>query len=454
MPGHLPEGPEPAHLNKSAVLKFTIALVMAGCHFLLAGSNRINLQQNFSAWSVLFVCYLLYCLVRPRPAPYAFFLAGLACRLAYGWSWPAASDDFYRYLFDGRLFALGLNPYLERPINIMQDSKLSLDPLLSQVYSEMNSPYYYSVYPPLAQLLFALASFTGNAAAGVLILRLAATLAECLFFIVLRKQINPVALALYWLNPLFIHEFAGNLHLEGYAVIFISLALLSRRSMVQGAFLSLAIQAKLWPLLLLPLFARNWRKLLVVSLIGVLLTALSFAPFYFAEFPRRFFESLGLYYGKFLFNAGPAGLAAWLASCLQSEFQELPFDALRLSSLLLALLVFSFAAAHIFLGRFEKNNQFLSTGQVALVYVLCSAAVHPWYALPALFFSGMRPALLFWSFLLFFSYAAYLEEPAWLPFWFVALEYVLLLAAFAAEKWVGRMPNKKGLSAWWQKPLL
>ena len=74
--------------------------------------------------------------------------------LVIGLSW--LSDDFFRFLWDGHLFANGINPFNYKPsqyIELAADSSY-----LSSLYPKLNSPDYISVYPAFLQYLFGLSS--------------------------------------------------------------------------------------------------------------------------------------------------------------------------------------------------------------------------------------------------------------------------------------------------------
>ena len=74
------------------------------------------------------------------------------------WGEPMLSDDVYRYVWDGRVQLEGVHPYRYAPV----------DPALgtlrdAHVFPRINHPEVPTIYPPLAQSLFA-----GLALAGYL----------------------------------------------------------------------------------------------------------------------------------------------------------------------------------------------------------------------------------------------------------------------------------------------
>lgn len=69
---------------------------------------------------------------------------------------PPFSDDVYRYLLDGRLGAAGVNPYAYAP----ESPKVA--ELVSALPGAVNHPELPTIYPPVAQALFALAGLLGG----------------------------------------------------------------------------------------------------------------------------------------------------------------------------------------------------------------------------------------------------------------------------------------------------
>ena len=79
-------------------------------------------------------------------------IAAILIRTGLLWSTPNLSDDLYRFQWDGRLQDLGISAYAQAPEDIMAGNPD--DPVLQQLFPHLNSPEYYSIYPPGAQGLF------------------------------------------------------------------------------------------------------------------------------------------------------------------------------------------------------------------------------------------------------------------------------------------------------------
>src|SRR5689334_4625690 len=72
-------------------------------------------------------------------------VAGLALVLAP----PVLSDDVWRYLWDGRVLRAGISPYAHAP------DHPSLAFLRDAGWRRVNNPEIPTIYPPVAQILFA-----------------------------------------------------------------------------------------------------------------------------------------------------------------------------------------------------------------------------------------------------------------------------------------------------------
>ena len=73
------------------------------------------------------------------------FRWSIAFRLIPLLAFPALSDDFYRFVFDGRLVATGLNPYLILPEKFFQSADYQSIIADSFIYENLNSKQYFTV---------------------------------------------------------------------------------------------------------------------------------------------------------------------------------------------------------------------------------------------------------------------------------------------------------------------
>ena len=172
---------------------------------------------------------------------------------------PPHSTDIYRYVWDGRVQADGINPYKYVPA----------DPALAHlrdgiIYESVNRKEYApTIYPPMAQAVFFLATRVSESVTMMKAAMLAfETLAVWALIQLLKARRLPIVLAaLYALHPLAIWEIAGSGHVDIVAVAFMLLALLAAekgKRFASGAALAAGVLTKYFPLALAPALYRRW----------------------------------------------------------------------------------------------------------------------------------------------------------------------------------------------------
>jgi len=276
--------------------------------------GRMTLAVLAALW-VAFVLYWLAIYVATR-APASRLLLGIIIggaslfRVVLLPSTPIHEIDIYRYLWDGAVVAEGISPYRYAPEQVLEASELPSDQLdselvklvelryqsesLGESLERIHYGYLPSPYPPVSQSVFALSAIlTPDAASlrarmvtmkGLLVLFDMATL---LVVIALLKEVgmHPGWSVAYGWCPLLMKEFANGGHLDSIA-IFLTTAtvwLLVRTNLSQarpsmsgtilvGSALALAIGAKLYPVVLVPLIVCVWWKQggLRISVAGIM----------------------------------------------------------------------------------------------------------------------------------------------------------------------------------------
>ena len=195
-------------------------------------------------------------------------LTGLLLRGILFESAPLFEIDYYRYLWDGAAAAHGLNPYAVPPAAVLSGDAPSAWLALAEhgrgVVDRINYPEIRTIYPPVAQAVFALAHWLAPwSLAGLRAVLLVFDLVTFVLLILLLRHVgrSPLWSALYWWNPLFIKETVNSAHMDVILLPFLLAGLLCAlrlRPLIGTSFLSLAAGVKLWPVLLLPLL---WRPL-------------------------------------------------------------------------------------------------------------------------------------------------------------------------------------------------
>jgi len=210
------------------------------------------------------------------------------------------SDDIYRYIWDGRVQAAGINPYRYIPTDA------HLAPLRDEaVFPNINrNNYAPTIYPPVAQMLFFAATRIGETVLAIkLVLVAIEAVGIAALLVVLRTVGAPREnILLYAWHPLPVWEIAGSGHIDAAEVAFVALALaaaVTGRRAWSGAALAAATLVKFFPLVLLPALWRpiksnlgdwHWLSAFIVVIIaaylpylGVGSRMLGFLPAYMAE---------------------------------------------------------------------------------------------------------------------------------------------------------------------------
>lgn len=367
----------------------------------------------------------------------------LLFRLSLIFAVPNLSDDYFRFIWDGTLSTHGINPFIITPSCLVSSSHLSLTGLTTELYAQLNSQEYYTIYPPVLQFIFWLSAhiFPGHIIGSVMVMRIFIIAAETgsIFLItaLLKNSGLPSKnILLYALNPLVIFELTGNLHFEALMIFFLLLFVfffIKKRPTLSAIAFSLAICSKLLPLMFLPLLLRRLdiKKSMIfyaVCLATTLLLFLLFIDFYFFQ---HIFSSINLYFQKFEFNASIFYLIRW------GGFKLVGYDVIGMAGLILSLITI---VCIIWVACFKKpvgRNSFFSDMLICLtVYLVLATTVHPWYISTLVMFSVFTTHRfpLVWSGLIVLTYFTYRSIPYAENLLIVTIEYCLLFG-FVIYEW-------------------
>jgi hypothetical protein len=432
-------------LKKERFYFIIFSLVSGISYFLIAYSlKRENTIYLFSVFTLLASSYYLILLrVDLLTENYNdFVIVAFIFRLLFVLSVPTLSDDFYRFIWDGRLIQEGLNPFGYLPSQIVKEHLLAGSNNI-ELYQKMNSPNYYSVYPPILQLVFFISaklSFGYNMIT-IFNLRFFILLAEFGTFIFLKKildflKFNKIKIFFYLLNPLVIIELVGNIHFEAIMIFFLTASLyylvISKNSF-SAIFIAFAIATKMIPLIFLPLIVRKigWKKGLIYATFSLTIVVISFLPFIDKHLISNVGDSIGLYFQKFEFNASIYYLSRELG------FRIVGYNAISIIGKVLPVIS---TCLILFLSFVVKGNDswqgFFKRGLIIIfIYYLFSLVVHPWYVSLLVLLSVFvesRFAIL-WSILIFATYFAYNTIPYKESLWVIAIEYALVILFFLCE---------------------
>ncbi len=397
------------------------------------GADRSDFVPLLTAWCAFFALYCLAAFRADSTELNWYLRLGVLLRAVLLCSIPNLSDDIYRFLWDGRLLAAGYHPFAHLPADFMQGG-IFPEGLSPELYERLNSPHYYTVYPPVAQAVFAVAGFlaAGSVLGGVFIIKLFLFACECGTIRILHRQGSaargPSPALLYALNPLAILEVCGNAHFEGAMIYFLLLgvyALERARPGPAALWWALAVASKLLPLLFLPLV---WRRLGFrgglrwLALFGLCTIAL-FLPLLQPEILRHIGDSLHLYFHQFAFNAS----VYYALKALIIPWAPPAADVGRTLGPVLGLLT-ALVVVGLALCRTEARFRQALT-LAATVYLLNATTVHPWYVLmPFALSLGLNWRYpLVWTGVVFLSYSHYNAGGFRENYWLITLEYLLLL---------------------------
>ncbi len=375
-------------------------------------------------------------------------IAGLILRVLLLFSWPNLSQDVYRFLWDGALFAQGISPYHFTPVSLINQLEvLSLNiPDAAQLFKKMGalSAGNYSNYPPVKQLIFALPHWLGIEPLlhRISALRLFIILADTgVFFLgrqLLKKQsLNPNYIKWYFLNPLIILELTGNCHFEGFMALSILASIvlaLNHRYFLSGILLAIGVGVKLIPLMFIPIIlahfasqtkqSQSLNSIIKYGLGLALGLALIFLPFLNAETLGHYWDTTGLWFTKFEFNASVYYVLRWIG------FQWKGYNLIAQIGPALSLITTTSILYLSYRVWLNKSHLYQAMFWSILIYLVFATTVHPWYWTTVLILSILAQSRigLVGSMLIFLSYTAYessivAEKSLW-----ISIEYLLLIA--------------------------
>jgi alpha-1,6-mannosyltransferase len=424
-------------------------------------------------WFSLFIGF--YLLLKNRNNSFS-TLVGIALlfRLVLLFATPNLSQDFYRFIWDGRMILNGFNPYLSLPENFIQQS---LQPMsqANELYEGMGQENgsHYTNYPPLNQLCFLIAAlFASKSIFGsVIILRVLIILADLgiLYFgKKLLERLNLPTSNIFWyvLNPFIIIEMTGNLHFESVMLFFLVWALykLHQQKWIWAAILiACSVSVKLIPLLFLPLFFQwfvqpnvistkiariknnttlsslktKWssysegiKKLLGFYGIILTLTIVLFLPFYSSEFLANYSSSVRLWFRNFEFNAS----FYYIFRAIGYLFRG--YNEIALIGKITPILTILFLLCLSFFRKNKNATQLITAMLFGLCfYYFTATTVHPWYLATPLILSVFTKYKfpIIWSLVIIFTYQAYANNPWKENLYFVFIEYFVVFSFLTYE---------------------
>ncbi len=324
----------------------------------------------------------------PGPALAVIVTIAVAMRLVLLPVTPHLSTDAYRYVWDGRVQAAGINPYRHIPT----------DPALEALRDEAIFPninradYAPTIYPPAAQMLFQAVARVSD---SLLAMRLAFVLCEVVIVAVLLSLLRrigqpPARVLAYAWHPLAVWEIAGSGHLDAAMVaammVGLWVALVPGRRLLAAAALAVAALVKPPAAIALSVtwYAWDWRAPAVAIAVALALYlpylsvgagVLGFLPGYLGE--ERIATAEGF----------------WMVSLLKAQFGPL-----RLATpiyLAIAVGIVGALALRVALHPDRAPEAVLTRlGWAIFAFVFLLSPDYPWYwliILPFVALTGFAP---------------------------------------------------------------
>lgn len=428
--------------NRRVLIFYLLVTLSALCYYFICyQTKRENFQQVLALYSCLFGSYFFLNKYFSTTHFKHLLIAGFVFRMLLILSVPNLSDDVYRFIWDGRLAANGINPFSHLPAEIIQMPLVT--GITKDLYHLLNSRGYYTIYPPVLQGIFWLAAkvFPVNVIASIVFLKTIIITVEFGTVFILMKLLQKLSLPkqlslLYILNPLVITELTGNVHFEGIMIFFVLsafLLFLNNSWKLSAVFIGLGIATKLIPVLFIPLFIQKlgWRKGLIFGFISAVVSLVLFAWMFDLNTLQHLVKSVDLFFQKFEFNASIYYLVRWIGRWITGYniiASAGPF--LSLTAILIILFI------SFFNNKKTPQQFFIKALYIVTTWFLFSTTVHPWYiCLPVALavFTNYRYALL-WSYTAILSYAAYSSNPVHENLLLVGIGY-LAMAIYALWEW-------------------
>lgn len=451
-------------LHKTPLLLALTSLVLSW--FFAYDLVRTEYVKLIVLYGMLFV--LFYQLVKQlKYQPKLLTYLAFGFRAIFIFAIPNLSQDFYRFIWDGRMILEGFNPYLYTVESFIDKGEFPIAQALElrEGMGSLNASHYTN-YPPINQLCFVIAGlFAGKSIlASVIVMRLliiAADFGTLYFGQKLLEKLKLPTHNIFWyiLNPFIIIELTGNLHFEGVMIFFLiwSLYLLySKKWQFAAVVLALSISVKLIPLIFLPLFFQwfvrrnnnsevatviNLTKLIMFYAIVIITTVLLFAPFYSSEFINNYSQTVALWFQNFEFNASIYYIAREIGYLFRGYNEIAVIGKIIPIIVIITTLIITF---------FRRNKTMIELITAMLFvlsfYYFTTTTVHSWYVSTLLILSVFTKYKfpLVWSFVIILSYLAYInlnKADKSENLFIIAIEYVIVYGVFIWEVFIKKAPE-------------
>jgi hypothetical protein len=301
---------------------------------------------------------------------------------------PYLSTDVYRYIWDGRVEAAGINPYRYLPADPHLEALR--DPDIFPRINRANTAV--TIYPPIAEAIFLAVTRISE---SVTAMKAAMVGFEIITFVMLVHMLAteglPISRVLvYAWHPLPLWEFAGSGHIDAALIAFTVVALWAaqrRRSAVAGFFIAGATLVKFYPAVLLPALYRRWNWSMPAGFAAIVILAYLF----FIAVGSRVIGFLPGYAAEEGFDASGSGLYLLALMRHLPPFADLSAGVYMIGA---ALILATLGVAIIF-GRNSARSPFAPAMALAAVFMVLVSPHYAWYFAWLIVFACFVRALAF-----------------------------------------------------------
>ncbi len=348
------------------IFSTTIYIIIFLLYFLFPDESIIGYTLIYISTSIFFLVLWWQISLLQIPRNYIYYLTAaiIILRIVFIPVHPVGSDDFYRYIWDGKVQANGINPYEYSP-NDSALISLHTDILPKKVnHADMKT-----LYPPLTEILFYAAFIiSGESYFGLKIILLLFELMTLwgIFLILNKLKIDKKYLLLYAFSPLPIFQFFIDSHADGFGLAFIIFAIffyLDKKKIISYILIGLSICIKPIGLLLIPLLLfteKSFTERLKIIFIPAFICIAMYIPYTFSGEP---FQALIKFTENWTFN----GIVFDIFNSFMHNNQKV-----RLICGIIYLFIFLF----IVISKKDLLEKIYLSIFLLLIF---SPVVHPWY---------------------------------------------------------------------------
>jgi hypothetical protein len=291
-------------------------------------------------------------------------VSGLIFRVTLIPAEPSTSDDYYRYVWEGKMIANGYNPYEYAPgdsalvklHSTILPAKVTFKPLTT-------------IYPPAAQLLFTAAyCIGGETPLGLKFIFLLAEICTMLLIVSILKRTGKDSryVLLYAWLPLPIMEYMINAHIDVAALpLFLAFIffVLKEKPYAAAIMFALCFLMKSYAVFALPLllYKISWKKVFRFVPVAALIVIAAYIPF--LNHRHSLTDMLSTYLVNWEFNGSFYNL-----------FKLITLDGIKLRMICLALL-----AVSVLYVSFSVQLPLFKLTWIYICVAAFTTTVYPWY---------------------------------------------------------------------------